>query len=195
MDLLEDYLWESSYNPQVRPGFELYFCEAAAVIIRSGIAARTLREFCAALRTVGLDSIYYHFVESRRRLGNQAVRTTSPTGSTAILTLPDLVSPFGRLTSIFTPCRKSGTPCCPWSRNIRRRPVNRLSDYGSIAGEEVVSQLNRLAERLGPQDSDPCQFHSHRWRGGGDAGAHRAPLQPIGSQDPLGGHPGGRALL
>lgn len=68
VELLEDYLWDFPHNPQVQPGYELYFCEASVVIMRSGIAAQTLRQFCGALQTVGLDSVYYHFVEARRRL-------------------------------------------------------------------------------------------------------------------------------
>jgi hypothetical protein len=68
LDELEEYLWNFPHNPQVRPGFELHLCEASAVVLHSGITARTLREFCAALQTVGLDSVFYHFVEARRRL-------------------------------------------------------------------------------------------------------------------------------
>ncbi len=68
VELLEEYLWDFPFNPEVRPGYELYFCEASSVIMRSGFSAQTLRQFCAAIRTVGLDSVYYHFVEARRRL-------------------------------------------------------------------------------------------------------------------------------
>jgi Family of unknown function (DUF5752) len=68
---LEEYLWDSPHSPQVQPGYELYLCEASAVVLHAGISARTLREFCEALQTVGLDSVYYHFVEARRRLGDR----------------------------------------------------------------------------------------------------------------------------
>jgi hypothetical protein len=68
---LEEYLWDSPQAPQVRPGYELHLCEASAVVLHAGITARTLREFCDALQTVGLDSVYYHFVEARRRLGDR----------------------------------------------------------------------------------------------------------------------------
>lgn len=91
VDLLEDYLWESPHNLQVRPGFELYFCEAAAVIMRSGIAALTLRDFCTALETIGLDSLYYHFIESRRRLPNDSKDDFSH-WIDSNFALPDLVS-------------------------------------------------------------------------------------------------------
>jgi hypothetical protein len=68
VELLEDYLWDYPFNPQVRPGYELYFCEASVVVASSDFAAQTLRQFCGALKDLGLDSIYYHFVEARRRL-------------------------------------------------------------------------------------------------------------------------------
>jgi uncharacterized protein DUF5752 len=67
---LEEYLWDSPHY-QVRPGYELHLCEASAVILHSGISARTLGEFCEALQIVGLNSVYYHFVEARRRLGDR----------------------------------------------------------------------------------------------------------------------------
>ncbi len=70
-DLVEEYLGKAPQTHQVLPGFEFYFCEGSAVVMRSGIVAQTLRQFCGALRTVGLDSIYYHFVEARWRLGDR----------------------------------------------------------------------------------------------------------------------------
>ena len=68
VDLLEEYLWDLPYVPWARPGFEFYFCEASTVVLRSQISARTLSEFCSGLAKVGLDSIYYHFVDARWRL-------------------------------------------------------------------------------------------------------------------------------
>lgn len=68
-DLLEEYLWDLPYIPWARSGFELHFCEASTVVIRSEISALTLKEFCNALNKVGLDSVYYHFFEARWRLG------------------------------------------------------------------------------------------------------------------------------
>jgi hypothetical protein len=70
-DILDEYLWDLPYIPWARNGFELHFCEASTVVIRSEISARTLREFCGALSKVGLDSVYYHFFESRWRLGSR----------------------------------------------------------------------------------------------------------------------------
>jgi Family of unknown function (DUF5752) len=74
VDLLEEYMWDLPYVPWARPGFEFHFCEASTVVLlRSGVFARTLSEFCAGLAKVGLDSIYYHFVDARWRL--RSIRT------------------------------------------------------------------------------------------------------------------------
>ena len=91
VDELEEYLWDFPHNPQVRPGFELHLCEASAVVLHSGITARTLREFCGALQTVGLDSVYYHFVEARRRLGDRKMDDFSH-WIAANFTVPSLVT-------------------------------------------------------------------------------------------------------
>lgn len=69
LDILEEYLWDLPFVPWARSGFEFHFCEASTVVIRSAIAAQSLREFCQALNNVGLDSMYYHFFEARWRLG------------------------------------------------------------------------------------------------------------------------------
>ncbi|MCL4500453.1 MAG: DUF5752 family protein [Deltaproteobacteria bacterium] len=91
VDMLEEYLWDFPFNPEVRPGFELYFCEASSVIMPSGISAQTLRQFCAAIQTVGLDSVYYHFVEARRRLRDRKLDDFSHWIETNF-DMPELVS-------------------------------------------------------------------------------------------------------
>ncbi|MDD3580590.1 MAG: DUF5752 family protein [Desulfobacca sp.] len=73
IDILDSYMWDLTYIPWARPGFEFDFCEASTAIIRSQIVAHTLPEFCQALQQVGLDSIYYHFFEARWRLGLREV--------------------------------------------------------------------------------------------------------------------------
>jgi hypothetical protein len=71
VDIMEEYLWDLPNVPWARPGMEFHFCEASTVVMRSEISAENLEQFCRALRDVGLDSIYYHFFESRWRLGVQ----------------------------------------------------------------------------------------------------------------------------
>jgi hypothetical protein len=79
VDLLEEYLWDLPFVPWARPGFEFHFCQASVVVMHSLISARNLKDFCAALTRVGLDSIYYHFFEARWRLGSWKA-TIFPTG-------------------------------------------------------------------------------------------------------------------
>jgi len=69
VDILEEYLWDLGRVPWARPGFELHLCEGATVVMRSKISAWTLREFYEGLCALGLDSIYFHLLESRWRLG------------------------------------------------------------------------------------------------------------------------------
>jgi hypothetical protein len=69
VDILEEYLWDLPSVPWARPGLEFHFCEASTVVMRSEISATSLEEFCRAIQTVGLDSLYYHFFEARWRLG------------------------------------------------------------------------------------------------------------------------------
>jgi hypothetical protein len=68
VDILEEYLWDLPNVPWARPGLEFHFCEASTVVIRSDISAANLQEFCQAIQSVGLDSLYYHFFEARWRL-------------------------------------------------------------------------------------------------------------------------------
>ncbi len=69
VDILEEYLWDLSRVPWARPGLEFYFCEGATVVMRSRISAWTLGEFYDGLNRMGVDSIYFHLLESRWRLG------------------------------------------------------------------------------------------------------------------------------
>ncbi|MGA7579358.1 MAG: DUF5752 family protein [Desulfobaccales bacterium] len=96
---LEEYLWDSPHY-QVRPGYELELCEASAVILHSGISARTLGEFCGALQAVGLNSVYFHFVEARRRLGDRKMDDFSHWIADNF-TMPSLVSAIGEIDIYF----------------------------------------------------------------------------------------------
>lgn len=69
VDILEEYLWDLTRVPWARPGFEFHFCEGATVVMRSKISAWTLGEFYKGLQSVGTDSVYFHLLESRWRLG------------------------------------------------------------------------------------------------------------------------------
>jgi len=73
LEILEEYLWDLPLVSWVRPGFEFHFCQASMVVIPTAIRAHNLVEFCQGLVKVGLDSVYYHFFEARRRLGRREV--------------------------------------------------------------------------------------------------------------------------
>ena len=90
-DILEEYLWDLSYLTWVRPGFEFHFCDAATVVLRSRFVARTLPEFCEAIGNVGLDSIYFHFIDARWRLRSSNMDDFSNWIKTSF-GLPELVS-------------------------------------------------------------------------------------------------------
>ena len=91
VDLIEEYLWDLPYTGWVRPGFEFHFSEAATVVLRSDVCARTLPEFCEVLEKVGLDSIFYHFVDARWRSQSTRMDDFSNWINTSF-ELPDLVS-------------------------------------------------------------------------------------------------------
>jgi hypothetical protein len=68
-EVIEDYMWNLPSVPWARPGFEFHFCEASTVVlVRPRIVAGTFAEFRKGLAEVGIDSIYYHFVDARWRL-------------------------------------------------------------------------------------------------------------------------------
>ncbi len=69
VDILEEYLWDLPRVPWSRPGLEFHFCEGATVVMRSRPSAWSLSEFCESLRAVGTDSVSFHLLESRWRLG------------------------------------------------------------------------------------------------------------------------------
>ncbi len=69
VDIIEDHMWESPIIPWARSGSEFFFNESTTIVIPTGIKARNLTEFENALIKVNTSSIYYHFFESRQRLG------------------------------------------------------------------------------------------------------------------------------
>ena len=44
-----------------------YFCEAVTVTVPTGVQARTLAEFCAALERISVHTLHFHFVTARLR--------------------------------------------------------------------------------------------------------------------------------
>lgn len=72
VETIEEFL---SRCPQVRAktahaGKEFYFNKSVSFVVQTPYVANDLREFAAGLRTVTLDSIYFHIFEARLRLEN-----------------------------------------------------------------------------------------------------------------------------
>lgn len=70
--IIENYL--RSYPPPrpVLPGREFMFNEGITIVIPTDIEAVQIHDFVQKLKTVDYSSIYFHFYESRLRLGRPA---------------------------------------------------------------------------------------------------------------------------
>ncbi|GAB4368126.1 MAG: DUF5752 family protein [Deltaproteobacteria bacterium] len=68
LEILEDRLSEITDVTSVSRGDEFYFLEATTVTFDTGDRIRHPRELAAAVRGMTNGSIYYHFLEARRRL-------------------------------------------------------------------------------------------------------------------------------
>lgn len=68
LEILEDRLSEVSDISSVSRGDEFFFLEAATVTFDTGERITHPRELAAAVRRMTNGSVYYHFLEARRRL-------------------------------------------------------------------------------------------------------------------------------
>lgn len=68
LDILEDRLSEVSDVSSVSVGDEFFFLEATTVTFDTGERITHPRELAAAVRGMTNGSVYYHFLEARRRL-------------------------------------------------------------------------------------------------------------------------------
>lgn len=67
LEVIDERLEESTMIPWARPGDEFYFMEATTVVFDTGIRISHPREFAAAIGAMTGGSVYYHFLEARRR--------------------------------------------------------------------------------------------------------------------------------
>ena len=67
LEVIDDRLGESTMIPWARPGDEFYFMEATTVVFDTGVRISHAREFAAAIGAMTGGSVYYHFLEARRR--------------------------------------------------------------------------------------------------------------------------------
>ena len=69
IDVIDNYLAHYPETREAMAGDEFYFNETLTLVFPVGVRAKNLAEFLAAIKYVDPASIYYHFFESRVRLG------------------------------------------------------------------------------------------------------------------------------
>jgi uncharacterized protein DUF5752 len=67
LEVLEDRLAEISFIPAAPPGQEFHFLRSQKVILDTGLRAATPGELASLLPRLPPGSVYYHFIEGRRR--------------------------------------------------------------------------------------------------------------------------------
>ena len=67
LEVIDERLGESTMIPWARPGDEFYFMEATTVVFDTGIRISHPREFAASIGEMTEGSVYFQFLEARRR--------------------------------------------------------------------------------------------------------------------------------
>ena len=67
LEVIDERLGESTMIPWARPGDELYFMEATTVVFDTGIRISHPRDLAGAIGAITGGSVYFHFLEARRR--------------------------------------------------------------------------------------------------------------------------------
>jgi len=67
LDIIDDRLSELTMIPWARPGHEFYFTEASIVVFDTGERVLHPKDLGTAISAMTTGSIYYHFLEARRR--------------------------------------------------------------------------------------------------------------------------------
>ncbi|GAB4239620.1 MAG: hypothetical protein OHK0028_17540 [Deltaproteobacteria bacterium] len=67
LEVLDERLGESAMIPWARPGDEFFFMEATTVVFDTGIRISHPGELAASIEAMTGGSVYYHFLEARRR--------------------------------------------------------------------------------------------------------------------------------
>lgn len=71
VDVLDDRLAEVHSTPPVRPGQEFHFLRSQMIVVDTGLRAATPAEMAAQIPLLPPGSLYYHFIEGRRREGRR----------------------------------------------------------------------------------------------------------------------------
>lgn len=69
VDVLDDRLAEGPAPPAVRPGQEFHFLRSQMIVVDTGLRAATPGEMGEQITALPPGSLYYHFIEARRRPG------------------------------------------------------------------------------------------------------------------------------
>lgn len=72
LDIIDERLGESTLVPWARPGHEFYLMKATTVVFDTGERIHRPEDLIPAIRRMTSGSVYFHFLEARRR---------SPTGA------------------------------------------------------------------------------------------------------------------
>lgn len=67
LDIIEERLYESEHVPWVRSGEEFHFIRSQIVIFDTGKSYGEPAQLIDVIPTMSLGSIFYHFIDSRRR--------------------------------------------------------------------------------------------------------------------------------
>ncbi|MBD3402188.1 hypothetical protein GF420_04780 [candidate division GN15 bacterium] len=67
LDIIEERLSEVHHIPWAPPGHDFQFMQAVTVVFDTGMVLKTPEDLCELLPRMSHSSIYYHFVEARRR--------------------------------------------------------------------------------------------------------------------------------
>jgi hypothetical protein len=69
--VIDDYLHRFPEPRDTRPGEGFYFNETVTLVFPAGVRAKNLAEFVIAIKYVDASCLYYHFFDSRQRLGGK----------------------------------------------------------------------------------------------------------------------------
>ncbi len=67
VEMIDERLSEIPYSPSAAPGHEFYFMEAPLIIFDTGKRIKHPSKLAQAIGRMTLGSIYFHFLEARRR--------------------------------------------------------------------------------------------------------------------------------
>jgi len=67
LEVIDERLGESAMIPWARAGDEFFFMEATTIVFDTGIRIAHPRELAASIGAMTGGSVYYHFLEARRR--------------------------------------------------------------------------------------------------------------------------------